>query len=161
MGCSIPIMAFLTGDIIDSFSSQSDIFGQGRQNMLLFTYFGIGTLIVGTIMSVTWNVAAERQAVTCRKQYFKSIVSQEVGWFDIHSESEIITSFVSDTLTYEQAIGNKISTLIYLISMLLVGIGLSLYNGWIFTLIMIAFFPFIGCAWGKAVSIKHKMIKEH
>ena len=76
MGCSIPIMAFLTGDIIDSFSNQSDIFGQGRQNMLLFTYFGIGTLIVGTIMSVTWNVAAERQAVTCRKQYFKSIVSQ-------------------------------------------------------------------------------------
>lgn len=58
MGFSIPIMAFLTGDIIDSFASQSDILGQGKRNMLLFTYFGIGTLILGAIMSVTWNVAA-------------------------------------------------------------------------------------------------------
>ena len=84
-----------------------------------------------------------------------------MGWFDTHSETEIITSFISDTLTYEQAIGNKISTLIYLLSMLLSGIGISLYNGWIFTLVMIAYFPIVGCIWSKAVSIKHKMMKEH
>ena len=58
MGFSIPTMAFLTGDIIDSFANKSDIFAQGRHNMLLFTYFGLGTLVIGAVMSITWNVAA-------------------------------------------------------------------------------------------------------
>jgi ATP-binding cassette, subfamily B (MDR/TAP), member 1 len=73
--------------------------------MLLFVYLAIVALAVGTMMSVAWNVSAEMQAAECRRQYFRSIIRQEMAWFDTHQQTQIINSFAADTLSFEQAIG--------------------------------------------------------
>ena len=46
------------------------------------------------------------------------------------------------------------STLIMIISMLLVGIGLSLSVGWILTLIILAYIPLVICGWTYFISTK-------
>lgn len=70
-------------------------------------------------------------------------------------------SFGIDTLAFEQAIGEKISTLIFLFTMLLSGIGISLYNGWIYTLITVAFMPFLVITWTRNVKVRSEVFGEH
>ena len=45
--------------------------------------------------------------------------------------------------------------------MLLSGIGLSLYNGWILALVMIAYLPFLVVAWTKNVIVRLAVFNEH
>ena len=40
------------------------------------------------------------------------------------------------------------------ISMLITGIGLSLYIGWILTLVMLAYIPVVMLLWSKNIAIK-------
>ena len=40
------------------------------------------------------------------------------------------------------------------LSMLIVGIAVSLFTGWILTLVMLAYLPFVICAWTKNFKTK-------
>ena len=73
--------------MIDSFGSDSDILGEAKHNMLLYIYLGVATFFVASIMYSGWMIAGERQAVKCREEYFKSLMKQEVGWFDTQKQA--------------------------------------------------------------------------
>ena len=82
MGTSIAVVALLTGNLVDSYSQQGKAVEEAKRNMLLFVYFGIGAFVVGAIMIVTWSIATEQQVISCRKQYFRAKLDQEMAWFD-------------------------------------------------------------------------------
>ena len=44
-------------------------------------------------MFSTWTITGERQVVKCREIYFKSILRQEVAWFDLQDQASISTQF--------------------------------------------------------------------
>ena len=46
------------------------------------------------------------------------------------------------------------------IAMLLTGIGISLYTGWILTLILLAYIPLVIVMWTKSVSVKVETTNE-
>lgn len=48
-----------------------------------------------------------------------------------------------------------------LASMQITGIGLSIYNGWILTLVILAFLPVLIFFWAKNVKTRHEISKEH
>jgi ATP-binding cassette, subfamily B (MDR/TAP), member 1 len=100
MGVSIPVFANLTGSIIDSFSTQGNMVEEAKSTMLLFVYLACTAFFVGLVMNLSWHTSAERQAEECRKQYFKSILRQELAWFDTHELTQITTSFAADTLSF-------------------------------------------------------------
>lgn len=50
--------------------------------------------------------------------------------------------------------------MIMLISMVLTGIGIALYNGWILTLVVMAYLPFLILAWTYNIVTKHKVFKD-
>ena len=55
----------------------------------MFLLFGVsgGVFLAGWIMFATWMIAGERQAIACRKAYLNSLLSQEIGWFDVINQS--------------------------------------------------------------------------
>lgn len=57
-------------------------------------------------------------------------------------------------MTYQQAVGEKISTLLMVVAMLLVGLGVSFYLGWILTLVLLGYLPLIMLAWTKNFVVK-------
>lgn len=67
MGAAIPIFAYLTGNMIDSFNTSNDIYAEAKKNLLYYIYLGIGALVVATVMFTSWMMAGERQAVRCRR----------------------------------------------------------------------------------------------
>ena len=63
-------------------------------------------------------------------------------------------------MSFQLAVGEKISNVITIITMLLIGLVLSIYLGWILTLVMLGCLPIIGFCWYKNVSIRNEIRKE-
>ena len=78
----------------------------------------------------------------------------------MHKQTEVTTSFSLDTLAFEQSIGEKISTVIFLASMLLTGIIQAFVLGWILALVVVGYMPLIIMGWTINVRVRHQTFKE-
>ena len=79
-----------------------------RDTMKTFIYVGIGSFFAGWLMFSCWMIAGERQAISCRKAYLRSLLRQEIGWFDMLNQTELASRFAKDTFAFQGAIGEKI-----------------------------------------------------
>ena len=59
-------------------------------------------------------ITGERQIRKVREAYLKSILSQEIGWFDTTKSSELSTRIVSDTDMMSEAIGTLLILFFFL-----------------------------------------------
>ena len=50
---------------------------------------GVAMQIIGYIQVVCWMIPAERQVLMMRKTLFKSILRQNIGWFDCYKSGEL------------------------------------------------------------------------
>jgi ATP-binding cassette, subfamily B (MDR/TAP), member 1 len=87
------------------------------------------------------------------------LLRQDIAWYDTRSQAEIVSNFAKDSMSFQLAVGEKISNVITILSMLIIGLGLSIYLGWILTLIMVGCLPIIGFCWYKNVSIRNNIRK--
>ena len=94
-------------------------------------------------MFACWMITGERQGVACRKDYLKSLLRQEIGWFDTINQSELSTKFATDCFAFQGAIGEKMSSILMTIGMFLSGCIIALYYGWVMALVIMASLPFI------------------
>ena len=74
MGASLPVFAIIWGGMIDSFGGSGLDAAKGM--MLNFIYVGLGAFGAGWGMFACWMIAGERQGITCRKEYLKSLLCQ-------------------------------------------------------------------------------------
>lgn len=72
------------------------------------------------------------------------MLKQEIGWFDTINQSELATKFATDSFSFQEAIGEKVSTLIMTIAMFIAGFAIAFSKGWTMTLVCIASLPAIG-----------------
>ena len=87
-------------------------------------------------------------------------MKQELAWFDTQSQTDIIAKFNLDSMAYQLAIGEKISNLILIISMSIFGLVISLFVGWIMTLVMLAYIPIMILIWTKDIATKVEVTQE-
>ena len=54
-------------------------------------YLGLGctVLVVGYVQVTFWSLAAYRQGQRIRTLLFRSLLKQEIGWFDVHESGEL------------------------------------------------------------------------
>ena len=57
--------------------------------ILIFVGIGIGVFIVGYLQISLFEMAAERQVHKIRLQFYRSILQQEIGWFDANPSGEL------------------------------------------------------------------------
>jgi ATP-binding cassette subfamily B (MDR/TAP) protein 1 len=68
--------------------------------MYNFIEIGIGAFFAGWGMFAFWSITGERQGIACRKKYLKSLLRQEISWFDTINQSELATKFASDSFAF-------------------------------------------------------------
>ena len=107
-GCGFPWFAYIWGKILDSFLITTD--SQARLDNAvyyrnIFFYIGIGSLISSWIAFASWIIMSERISINCRKAYMKSILRQDIGWFDLNNQYELSQKFNTDALAYQKATG--------------------------------------------------------
>ncbi|KAN0050692.1 hypothetical protein ACTA71_003837 [Dictyostelium dimigraforme] len=145
-------ISIVFGRLMNSFSPENladpnfDLVGAVTSNAMYFIYIGCGVFVCSYVEVAFWMLAGERQAVRCRKAYLKAILKQEIGWYDITKSSELSTRISSDTLLFQEAIGEKIGNFLHHTSTFICGFIVGFVNGWQLTLVIFALTPLIAAA---------------
>ncbi|XP_010481013.1 PREDICTED: ABC transporter B family member 11-like isoform X1 [Camelina sativa] len=144
-GVSLPLISLLFGDLIDSFGQNQNkkyIVDVVSKVCLKFVYLALGTLGAAFLQVACWMITGERQAARIRSTYLKTILRQDIGFFDVETNTgEVIGRMSGDTVLIQDAMGEKVGKFIQLISTFVGGFVLAFLKGWLLTLIMLTSIP--------------------
>ncbi|EAS02072.1 multidrug resistance protein-like transporter family ABC domain protein (macronuclear) [Tetrahymena thermophila SB210] len=163
-GVAFPLFALIFGEMADSFGPQltgQQVFENAKTQCLYFLYIGIGTFILSWIQMSCWIIAGEKQSIRYRIQYFKAILRQEVGWFDLINLNELTSKIASETNLIQIAIGENVPTYIMNICMTIGGFAVGYARGWQMALITTSALPVLtlgGLAFALTVQMSQKKI---
>ncbi|KAH0870388.1 LOW QUALITY PROTEIN: hypothetical protein HID58_077410 [Brassica napus] len=85
-------------------------------------------LIKGGFLDVT----VERQAARIRSMYLKTILRQDIGFFNVETNTgEVVGRMSGDTVLIQDAMGEKVGKFIQLVSTFVGGFALAFVKGWL------------------------------
>lgn len=146
-GLSLPIMTLLFGQIIDSFGvnqNNSDTLRVVSKVCLKFIYLAAGAGMAAFLQVACWMVTGERQAARIRALYLKTILRQDITFFDMETNTgEVVGRMSGDTVLIQDAMGEKVGKFTQLISTFLGGFIVAFTKGWLLTLVMLSSIPLL------------------
>ena len=87
-------------------------------------------------------ITGERQAARIRNLYLKTILRQEIAFFDQHTNTgEVVGRMSGDTVLIQDAMGEKVGKFIQLVVTFFGGFIVAFTQGWLLTLVMMATIP--------------------
>jgi len=147
-GASLPIFALFFGDVPNQFGPQNQsgqaIVDSASSLGLKFLYVGIGSFIAAYIGFACWLTVGERQGIEIRKRYFKSLLQQEIAFYDSINPNELSTKISEECFNIQQGIGEKVSTFVNSVSTLITGLVIGYIKGWQLALVLTGFMPVMG-----------------
>ncbi|CAJ2650454.1 unnamed protein product [Trifolium pratense] len=114
-GLQNPLMMYILSDVINAYGDKNSRITQHDVNKyaskLLCVAIGVG--ISAFIEGICWTRTAERQASRMRMEYLKSVLRQEVGFFDTQTAGssttyQVVSLISSDANTVQSALSEKI-----------------------------------------------------
>ncbi|PON33800.1 ABC transporter [Parasponia andersonii] len=159
-GLSQPLMALIFGQLINTFGSsdQSHVLNEVSKVSLKFVYLAIGTGIASFLQVSCWMVTGERQATRIRGLYLKTILRQDIAFFDTETTTgEVIGRMSGDTIIIQEAMGEKVGKFIQLASTFIGGFVIAFVKGWLLTLVLLACIPLIATAGGAMSLLMSRM----
>ncbi|WCJ22613.1 ABC transporter B family member 11 [Euphorbia peplus] len=155
-GITMPLMTIFLGDTVDAFGqnqNNSDVVRVVSQVSLKFVYLAIGSAMASFLQVSCWMVTGERQAARLRGLYLKTILRQDIAFFDKETNTgEVISRMSGDTVLIQDAMGEKVGKYIQLLSTFIAGFLIAFVRGWLLTLVMLSSIPLLVIA-GAAVSV--------
>uniref|UniRef100_A0A452XXK3 ABC transporter B family member 21 n=1 Tax=Aegilops tauschii subsp. strangulata TaxID=200361 RepID=A0A452XXK3_AEGTS len=89
-----------------------------------------------------WMITGERQAARIRNMYLRTILRQEISFFDMYtSTGEVVGRMSGDTVLIQDAMGEKVGKFIQLMVTFFGGFAVAFAQGWLLTLVMVATIP--------------------
>lgn len=103
-------------------------------------------------------VTGERQAARIRGLYLKTILRQDITFFDTEtSTGEVIGRMSGDTILIQDAMGEKVAKFIQLVSTFIGGFVIAFVKGWELALVLMACIPMVVVAGGAMSVFMSKM----
>ncbi|KAL4643326.1 hypothetical protein ACB092_02G084800 [Castanea dentata] len=144
-GISMPLMTMVFGDIVDSFGrtvNTKDIVHEVSEGTLKFLYMAVASGAASFFQLACWMVTGERQAARIRSLYLKTILRQDIAFFDKEaSTGEIIGRMSGDTVLIQNALGEKVGTFVQLVATFIGGFVVAFIKGWLLTSVMLSTIP--------------------
>ncbi|KAF6167205.1 hypothetical protein GIB67_029843 [Kingdonia uniflora] len=144
-GMAMPFMTILTGDLTDAFGQNANTdktLSVVSKVALKFVYLGVAAGIASFVQVAFWMVTGERQAARIRSLYLKTILRQEIAFFDKETNTgEVVGRMSGDTVLIQDAMGEKVGKFIQLVSTFIGGFVIAFIKGWLLTLVMLSSIP--------------------
>ncbi|PIN18761.1 Multidrug/pheromone exporter, ABC superfamily [Handroanthus impetiginosus] len=158
-GLSQPLMSLVFGDLVDAFGkAQNDPLSVVSKVSLKFVYLALGCGVAAFLQVACWTTTGERQSARFRSLYLKSILQQEIAYFDKEvSTGEVIGRISGDTILIQNAIGEKVGKFVQLVSSFLGGFVIAFVKGWLLTLVMLSSIPLIVLSSGVLFFFRSKI----
>ncbi|KAF1880268.1 hypothetical protein Lal_00048904 [Lupinus albus] len=158
-GLGLPLMTLLFGQMIDTFGSNQTtehIVKEVSKVSLKFVYLAVGCGLAAFLRKYCnysvyertkvscWMVTGERQAARIRGLYLKTILRQDVAFFDKETNTgEVIGRMSGDTVLIQDAMGEKVGKFLQLIATFIGGFVVAFVKGWLLTLVMMSTLPLL------------------
>ncbi|CBI30804.3 unnamed protein product, partial [Vitis vinifera] len=125
---------------------------------LKFVYLAIGSGIASLLQVSSWMVTGERQATRIRGLYLKTILRQDIAFFDTETTTgEVIGRMSGDTILIQDAMGEKVGKFIQLMSTFLGGFIIAFARGWLLSLVLLPSIPLLVISGGTMAIIMSRM----
>ncbi|XVF80460.1 hypothetical protein PTKIN_Ptkin15bG0075500 [Pterospermum kingtungense] len=146
-GLSMPLMTILFGNLVNSFGqnqSNNQVVDVVAEISLKFVYLAVGAGMAAFLQVTCWMVAGERQAARIRGLYLKTILRQDIAFFDVETKTgEVVGRMSGDTVLIQDAMGEKVGKFLQLVSTFLGGFIIAFIKGWLLTLVMLSSIPLL------------------
>eukprot|EP01018_Ginkgo_biloba_P019291 Gb_18150 [translate_table: standard] len=164
-GAAIPVFFIFFGKLIDSFGSRSNdpdkMASEVAKHALQFVYLGLVIMASGWIEVSCWMQTGERQSDRMRMHYLKSMLSQDVSFFDTSaSTGEIISCISSDVVLVQDVICDKVGHYLHYMARFITGFAVGFSSVWQLTLLTVAVVPLMAIAGGTYAAITTGLSKK-
>lgn len=141
-------MALLMDDAMDGMMSEME------RLCIIMCLIGVANTVAATLQGACFKIFSDMQTKKYRVLYFKSVLFQDVSWFDLKEVAALPSEINNDLEKIGDALGDKLGNGIMSFSAFVGGFGCAFGLGWLVALVMCAMLPFMGvgaAVMGKAV----------
>ncbi|ERN08603.1 hypothetical protein AMTRI_Chr11g155530 [Amborella trichopoda] len=159
-GLSLPLMIVIFGQLINSFgtSNQNNVVHEVSKVSLNFLYLAVGAGAASLLQVASWMITGERQAARIRGLYLKTILRQDIAFFDKEtSTGEVVGRMSGDTILIQDAMGEKVGKFLQLVSTFFGGFAVAFIRGWLLALVMLSSVPLVVVAGGFMTVVMSRM----
>ncbi|GMI98931.1 P-GLYCOPROTEIN 4, MULTIDRUG RESISTANCE 4, ARABIDOPSIS P-GLYCOPROTEIN 4, ATP-binding cassette B4 [Hibiscus trionum] len=159
-GLCMPLVTILFGDLADAF-------GQNQSNKVVdvvskvalrLVYLAVGAGVAAFLQVSCWMVTGERQAARIRGLYLKTILRQDIAFFDVETNTgEVVGRMSGDTVLIQDAMGEKVGKFLQSVSAFFGGFIVAFIRGWLLTLVMLSTIPLLVISGGTMAMVISKM----
>ncbi|KAL1522400.1 hypothetical protein AB1Y20_017390 [Prymnesium parvum] len=160
-GALAVVMLLVIGDV---FRSAANLFDTGKTVFWQLALFGLGAFLLES--ADTWLIekAKHRQIAEWKKAYVKSILRQDVGWYDINHPQELSSRMGEAIVKIEKGLSVATSNIFMCAGQFVAGCVLGLIKSWDVALVSLAialctYMPAM-LAQMRTISIKSKLTAE-
>jgi len=118
---------------------------ESRLSVFSLFYVAIGlTVYLASVIQITsWQTACERQTHRIRRAFFRSILRQELAWFDRNRAGELSAKFNDDIERVRDGLGEQASSILKYGSSFSSGFLVGFIVSWRLTLVIMAVTPLL------------------
>ncbi|KAL2473720.1 ABC transporter B family member 9 [Forsythia ovata] len=159
-GLAQPIMTLIFGQLINSFAGtdQKHVVREVSKISLKYVYLAVGAGLASFLQMSCWMVTGERQATRIRGMYLKTILRQDIEFFDTQTTTgEVIGRMSGDTILIQDAMGEKVGKFIQFTSTFFGGFIIAFCKGWLLALVLCSCVPALAIAGGCMSLLMAKM----
>ncbi|KAF7260038.1 hypothetical protein EG68_02391 [Paragonimus skrjabini miyazakii] len=136
--CNMLIFRDLINTLVDKFES-----AKAYHSVVWFAILGCVMFPASFAQASLLGTTSKRQLSRIRLLYFKSILRQDVPWFDRQSTGSLICKLSENTAQIETGIGTKLGEFVQNISGFIAGLVIAFTFKWKLTLVACAMLPLV------------------
>lgn len=146
-GAVFPLMFLFIGDMFDEFANtdnaEFDLTDSVNEFILYFVYLAIVNFVCAYFQFMCFTRTSQRQGSQIRKQYFSSLLRQEVGWYDLQNTGGLTGPMMDDVTKIQAGLSDRLGTFLQFFAMGVAGIGIAFFISWKLVLVTLCLVPFL------------------
>ncbi|CAJ1977942.1 unnamed protein product, partial [Sphenostylis stenocarpa] len=109
-----------------------------------------------------WTITGERQTARIRVLYLKTILRQDIAFFDKETNTgDVIGRISGDIILLQDAMGEKVGRFVQLVATFVGGFVITFVKGWLFTVVMLSTVPLLVLSGAVMAFIMERVASRH